>query len=38
MVMGAIRLPWFLAGECGVPRVKEQKKTRRALESREGKN
>ena len=31
MVMGAIRPRWFLAGECGVPRMKEQEKTKEGL-------
>ena len=26
MATGAIKPPWFLAEECGVPRMKEQKK------------
>jgi len=31
MVVGAIRPPWFLEGECGIPRMKEQKKNREGL-------
>ena len=34
MVMGAIRPRWFLAGECGVPRMKEQEKTKEGLGKR----
>ena len=32
MAMGAIKPPWFLAEECGVPRMKEQKKKKKTKE------